>query len=47
MRMKKEKAAVTPIGGQRYDAAVEKDENIVGMRIAEAIAAKYAPDGIS
>lgn len=36
MRMKKEKAATAPIGGQRYDAAAEKDENIVGMRIAEA-----------
>ncbi len=34
--MKKEKATAVPVGGQRYDAAAEKDENIVGTRIAEA-----------
>lgn len=36
MRMKKETSAIDLIGGQRYNAAAEKDENIVGMRIAEA-----------
>ena len=40
MRKKKYNGSTTPPAGKRYDASSEKEENIIGKRIAEARKAK-------